>query len=322
MREPRKPLIEEGVRLLLRDAIGSVEAAYRGRGICYPVKVDVRDLRPDRLAPPHPGVRRRDHRRVAPGVGRGRLRRGQQSGDFGDAQIEGLPELVPLGLCQIALRGLAFDLLDRLERQRLVGRRVRRALARPIGGEARRAGSVPGRLDLLLDDDRGDARGGPPLDVPLEVRRRVFDEREALAQGGDQVFGVGPGGLERRLLVGTRADGQIAVPECRQGRVLGDRRDVGIAARRGGLAVETGELRHVDAGRRLDQPLLEAQEQVFDLGGLRPASSSETLPMGTKCCLPRNRKITQCEPSRCWRLAKGSPQWCCLFDAECPGGAW
>lgn len=104
--------------------------------------------------------------------------------------------------------------------------------------------------------------------MPLEVGRLEVGERELLAEGGDQVLEVGPGGLERRRLVGALVGGQVAVAERCQGRVPGNkRRDV--SAPGGGLAVEPDELGDVDAGRQLDEPLVEAEEQVLDLGNLR-----------------------------------------------------
>ena len=46
------------------------------------------------------------------------------------------------------------------------------------------------------------------------------------------------------------------------------------------------ELHDPDIGRQFDQPLLKPHQQVIDLCGLGSASSADTLPSVTKCCLP------------------------------------
>jgi hypothetical protein len=47
------------------------------------------------------------------------------------------------------------------------------------------------------------------------------------------------------------------------------------------------ELDDVGVGRKRDQPLLEPEPQVIDLGGFARAFSADTSPIVTKCCLLR-----------------------------------
>jgi len=108
---------------------------------------------------------------------------------------------------------------------------------------------------------------GPAGDVPLEFGLGQLGQRELLAECGDQVVEVDAGGVEGVLLVRAGMRRQEAVAECYSW---------GVTERGGGgrfrrPAVVPAEIGDVHAGRQVDQTLLEAEEQVIDLGefGLR-----------------------------------------------------
>jgi hypothetical protein len=77
---------------------------------------------------------------------------------------------------------------------------------------------------------------------------------------------------------------EIAVTEGGQGQA---RQAGGRRLPRGRPAVELHEFDDIDAGRQLDQALLESQEQVSTWAVLASASAWLTLPMAKVCRLPR-----------------------------------
>ena len=147
-------------------------------------------------------------------------------------------------------------------------------------------------------------------------------ERESLAEGGDQVLEMGAGGLERASSRGASrgwpGSGRGALPGSRSWQQRGP----GSPPRAGGLAVEPDEFGDVDAGRQLDQPLLEPQEQVLDLGGLRPGLLGGDLADGDEVLLaavPENHPVGAVT---FLETGHGStpmpPQRCCQIVAKCP----
>ena len=90
-------------------------------------------------------------------------------------------------------------------------------------------------------------------------------------------------GVERSLFQRFEVRLEITVAESGQGQAkrAGNR---SIARRR--LPVELDELHDVNAGRQLDQALLETQKQVFDMGGFCLGLLTGYGPMVTKCCFP------------------------------------
>ena len=108
---------------------------------------------------------------------------------------------------------------------------------------------------------------GPAFDVSLQVGLAQPFKREFLAEGGDQVVEVDAGGIERALFTTRCPRRQEAVTEHDQGQRLAA--GTGGRCQGGRLAVVLDEFDDADAGRQLDQPLLEPHEQVIDLGGLR-----------------------------------------------------
>lgn len=91
-------------------------------------------------------------------------------------------------------------------------------------------------------------------------------DREAGAEDARQVPEMQICGVEGPLLERFSVSLQIAVAECRQGHS-------GLSWARltcGRPAVKLDQLNDIDAGRQLEEPLLEAQQRVIDLGGPGP----------------------------------------------------
>ncbi len=105
------------------------------------------------------------------------------------------------------------------------------------------------------------------FDVPRQVDLAQALERESLPQAGDQMVGMDAGGVERALLATGRSRRQVAFGELGQTQGLATGADGGGGG--GRLAVVLDELGDADAGKQLDQPLLDPHQQVFDLGGFR-----------------------------------------------------
>ena len=118
----------------------------------------------------------------------------------------------------------------------------------------------------------------PAVDVLLQARVRQVREREALAERRDDVLEVDAGRVEGLLLLRPLVRREVAVAERAEG--LG-RPAVGRLRSRGRFAVLLDERDDVDAGRELDEPLLEPHEEVIDvrrLGvglGLRDGAEGE-----------------------------------------------
>ena len=89
--------------------------------------------------------------------------------------------------------------------------------------------------------------------------------------------------FDRPFLLRVSIRGEVAVAEVAQGELAGlircDRRCVH-------LAIPLEELTDVDAGRQLDQPLLEALSKYSTWSDLARASVSSTGPMATVWRLP------------------------------------
>jgi hypothetical protein len=104
---------------------------------------------------------------------------------------------------------------------------------------------------------------GPAVHVALQVGRLQLADRESLAEGGHQVLEMQLDPVDRRLLEGVLVRGQVAVAEVGQRQLPHLVRDRLHVGRR--LAVELEEGDDVEAGRQLDQSLLQSHQQVINL---------------------------------------------------------
>ncbi|MFO0807523.1 MAG: hypothetical protein U0746_02780 [Gemmataceae bacterium] len=202
--------------------------------------------------------------RVNPAVGGLALNQREQFAYLAHLQVEAIPQHA-----RIAAAGdVPLNLLARHERRLFVLLRVADAGGRKAAaGQLHRPAPIPRGFERgqFLADRVGAHLAGTGIDVALQCRRRQLTKRKAIAEHAASVVQVDADGVEAVCLNRAVAErGEVAIFQVRERDRLARRfRQRRLICRR--RAVELHEGNDVDAGRELDQPLLEAHQQVFHL---------------------------------------------------------
>ena len=272
----RKPLLKHGAkerrqrraagRPFATDALLFVDPHGAG------CEIHVGDFDADNLASPGPGVGGEAGHWVEPRRRGVFLEVAQHLVDFGDGEIHRVPQLGGLFLGKTG--DLPLDLGEGLEGRLF----VRLGEAKPLVRELPRQeielhAPIPARakrVDFLLDrrwgDESPDAfHPGAAVNVALEVGKRNGADEKVRAKAGSPVLEVLPHSFERVLFERAVAvHCQILVTQFREREtlLLGQLN----LFRRRRLAVVLNEGDDVAAGRDFEKMLLEAKQEVINLG--------------------------------------------------------